>query len=397
MSTDSGPTGPGPTGPGPTGPNPRSNPLRELATYGQAPWLDTIDRRLLRDGVLARLIADDGIKGLTSNPTIFEKAIAGSDDYDDDILRLAGEGRSVQEIYEALAIADIQAAADLLAPVYEATGRVDGWACIEVRPSLARDPEATVEEARRLRAAAARDNVMIKVPGTVEGRQAIRTLISEGCPVNATLVFSPAHYVGVAHAYEEGLLALRAAGGDLASVGSVASLFVSRADTLIDKRLEALAEGATGAEADLARSLAGKIAVAGAKIVYQRFKREVAGAGMQELRREGARVQRPLWASTSTKNPAYPDTLYVDSLIGPDTVNTLPMATIRAFRDHGSVRPTLEEDVEGAQARLAQLAELGISYEDACEELQEEGIRLFRESFDGLMAAIDEKRARLTA
>lgn len=370
------------------------SPLRDLGRYGQAPWVDTIDRRLLKEGVLAALIDDDGVKGLTSNPTIFHKAITGSDDYDEDLERLAREGASAYEIYEAMAVADIQAAADLLAPVHEATGRADGWACMEVRPSLARDAEATVAEARHLFEVIGRDNVMVKVPGTVEGQEAIRALIGEGHPINVTLVFSPKHYVGVAHAYEEGLLHLRSAGGDLGSVASVASLFVSRVDTLIDKRLDALAEASTPAEADLARSLKGTIAVAGAKSIYARFRREVAGAGMQRLLAEGARAQRPLWASTSTKNPAYPDTLYVDSLVGPDTVNTLPLATIDAFRDHGVVRPTLEQDLEGSQARLEQLAELGISYDEACDELQEEGIRLFAESFDALIDAIEEKRAR---
>lgn len=369
-----------------------TNPLLELAAHGQAPWLDTIDRRLLLDGVLAKLVAEDGIKGLTSNPTIFHKAITGSDDYDDDIRRLAGEGGSAQEIYEALAVADIRAAADLLAPVHEATDGADGWVCMEVRPALARDAEGTIEEARHLKRLIDRDNAMIKVPGTPEGHQAIRALIGEGCPVNVTLVFSPKHYIGVAHAYAEGLLSLRSAGGSLSSVASVASLFVSRVDTLIDARLEALAGAATEAEAGLARSLAGTIAIAGAKSIYQRFKREAAGPGMRALIAAGARVQRPLWASTSTKNPAYPDTLYVDSLIGPDTVNTLPMATVDAFRDHGTVGPTLESDPGGSLVRLEQLAELGISYEEACDELQEEGIRLFAESFDALIAAIEEKR-----
>lgn len=371
-----------------------TTPLRELERFGQSPWLDTIDRRLLREGVLARLVEEDGIKGLTSNPTIFNLAIGGSDDYDEDIERLAREGRDALGIYETLAVADIQAACDLLAPVRERTGGVDGWVCLEVRPALARDPAETVEEARRLFSRVDRPNLMVKVPGTVEGRTAIRTLIGEGCPVNVTLVFSPEHFVGVAHAYQEGLLHLAASGGDLSRVASVASLFVSRVDTLIDKRLDALASAATPAEAEAALALKGTIAVAGAKSIYQRFKHETSGEPMKTLLAKGARVQRPLWASTSTKNPAYPDTLYVDSLIGEHTVNTLPMATVDAFRDHGKVAATVEADLDQAQARLERLAEMGISYTDACDELQEEGIRLFAESFDDLISSIESKRAR---
>lgn len=371
------------------------NPLRELEKYGQAPWLDTIDRKLLREGVLARLISEDGIKGLTSNPTIFQKAICCSDGYDEDIARLAAEGKSALDIYYELAVADIQAAADLLAPVHEATTGADGWACIEVNPHLAKDTAATIDDAHRLAAAVQRANVMIKVPGTVEGQPAIRTLIGEGQPVNVTLVFSPRHYVGVAHAYEEGLVHLRGTGAELGKVGSVASLFVSRVDTLIDKKLAALAESATPAEAEMARGLMGRIAIAGAKSIYARFLREVSGAGMRALLEAGARVQRPLWASTSTKNPDYPDTLYVDNLIGPDTVDTLPMATVDAFRDHGTVARTVDADIEEDMARMERLAELGISYEDACDDLQEEGIVLFAQSFDELIASIEAKRAAL--
>lgn len=366
-----------------------------LENYGQSPWLDTIDRRLLRTGVLARLIADDGIKGLTSNPSIFQKAVCCSDDYDADIRRLAREGASTMDIYEALVVDDIRAACDLLAPVFEATNGVDGWVSVEVRPSLAKDAKSTVVEARRWFEMVQRRNVIVKIPGTVEGRPAIRQMISEGRPINVTLLFSTEQYLGVAHAYEEGLLAWAASGGDLGKPASVASIFVSRIDSLIDARLEALVQAATPAEAEAALALRGKCAVAGTKMAYQHFKREAAGAAMQSLLAKGGRVQRPLWASTSTKNPDYPDTLYVDTLIGPNTVNTLPMATVDAFRDHGTVAETLESDLDTARADLERLAELGISYEQVCSELQEEGIRLFEESFEQLIAAIETKRGQI--
>jgi transaldolase len=380
-----------------------SNPLCELQRYGQAAWLDTIDRKLLRTGTLADLIEQDCIQGLTSNPSIFQKAICCSDDYDADIERLAKEGASALETYEALAVADIQAACDLLAPVRERTGGIDGWVSIEVRPDLAHDPAATVEEAKRLVARIGRDNLFVKIPGTVEGRVAMREMISEGHSINATLVFSPEHYLGVAHAYEEGLVAWRAKGGDPSRPNSVASLFVSRVDTLIDTRLEELAkaaggtEGKTAGQAEEALALRGKIAIAGAKMIYQRFQHERAGSAMQALMAAGARVQRPLWASTSTKNPAYPDTLYVDRLIGPDTVNTLTLATIDAFRDHGKVAPVIEEGLAQAEEDLRRLAGLGISYSDACDELQVEGIGLFQTAFDELIASIEAKRAAFGA
>jgi transaldolase len=364
------------------------NPLIELQAYGQSFWYDNIRRKFLRDGAIQSLIDDDGLRGMTSNPSIFEKAIGRSDDYDEQMRALVAQGADVNAIYEALALADIQAACDLFSELYEESGGGDGFVSLEVSPHLARDTEATVAEARRLFAAVGRPNVMIKVPATPEGIPAIRQLISEGINVNITLMFSMSHYEAVAQAYVDGLTRLLENGGDPEKVASVASFFVSRVDTAVDKKLAALDDPA-------AEALMGKVAVANSKVVYQRFKEIFHGELFAQLQAAGAGRQRLLWASTSTKNPNYPDTLYIDELIGPETVNTMPPETIEAFRDHGRVANTLEQDVDEARLILDNLAELQIDLEEVTEQLQVDGVEAFANSFDALMETIAEKKARL--
>jgi transaldolase/glucose-6-phosphate isomerase len=361
------------------------NKIQKLATMGQAVWLDYIRRAFLESGELAALI-DEGLRGVTSNPTIFEKAIAGSADYDRDLVRLASENRSVADIYEALALEDIARAADLLRPVYEKTRGLDGYVSLEVSPQLARETEATVEEGRRLFRTLKRPNVMIKVPATTEGIAAIHTLISEGINVNVTLIFSLTHYEPVVEAYLSGLETLAAAGGDVSRVASVASFFISRVDTAVD--------GALAGSAD--ERLSGTIAVANARAAYGRFRALFAGPRWQALAERGARVQRVLWASTGTKNPLYSDTLYVDELIGADTVNTMPPATLNAFRDHGTLSVTLNEKAEEeAGSLLARLKKAGVDLEAVTGKLQEDGLASFSASFEALLASIEEKRGRL--
>jgi transaldolase/glucose-6-phosphate isomerase len=371
--------------------------LHELAHLGQAIWFDYIRRSFITSGELQTLI-DEGLRGVTSNPTIFEKAIAGSTDYDEDLRRLVEAGKTVEEIYEALAQDDIRRAADLLRPVYEQTDGADGYVSLEVNPNLAHNTEGTIAEARRLFSALDRPNVMIKVPAAPAGIPAIETLIGEGIHVNVTLMFSLDHYEAVVEAYIAGLEKLAADGGDLSKVSSVASFFVSRVDTAVDRALEAI--GTPEAVA-----LQGKIAIANAQAAYARFCEIFSGGRWERLAAQGARVQRPLWASTSTKNPLYPDTLYVDSLIGPNTVNTVPPATLNAFRDHGTVAPTLEAGpsaslragLEEARIQLARLAELGVDLDAITQKLQEDGVAAFAQSFEALMATIAEKRDRLLA
>ncbi|MBK6708768.1 MAG: transaldolase [Chloroflexi bacterium] len=364
------------------------NPLVELHAFGQSFWYDNIRRKLLQDGTLARLIAEDGLRGMTSNPSIFEKAIGGSDDYDNQMKQLAAEGADTTAVYEALAIADIQAACDLFATLYVASERGDGYVSLEVSPYLARDTEGTVVEARRLFTAVNRPNLMIKVPATPQGIPAIRQLIGEGINVNVTLMFSLAHYEAVANAYIDGLRHLAAAGGDLRKVASVASFFVSRVDSAVDAQLEQM-------DVPAANELMGKTAVANCKIVYQRFIELFHGDGFATLAAGGAAVQRLLWASTSAKNPNYSPTMYVDELIGPQTVSTIPPNTVDAFRAHGRVANTLEQDVPAAQAVLAGLANLGIDLSAVTEQLQTEGVDAFAHSFGQLMDTIVTKRSAL--
>ncbi len=365
------------------------NALKELAQQGQSIWLDYIRRNMLRNGELKRLVEEDGLRGVTSNPTIFEKAIAHSTDYDPALRALLAANPSAPagELYEPLAIEDIQMAADVLRGVYEDTRGEDGYVSLEVSPHLAHDTRGTINEARRLRAAVARPNVMIKVPATPAGIPAIEELIAEGINVNVTLMFSLGHYEAVAGAYVHGLERCAEPG----KVASVASFFVSRVDTMVDKTLEKL-----GGED--ARALMGKIAIANSKVVYRRFQEIFHGEGFAALRQRGARVQRPLWASTGTKNPAYSDVLYVENLIGPETVNTLPPDTINAFRDHGKVPgATVKADVADAEHALAELARLGVDLRAITEQLQSDGVAAFSSSFDQLMAALDKKRAAMVS
>jgi len=358
----------------------------EVADLGQAIWLDYIRRAFIQDGEMEQTLKG-GVRGVTSNPTIFEKAIAGSADYDDDLRRLVGEGASVGEIYEALALDDIGRTADLLRPLYESTDGLDGYVSLEVSPTLARDTDGTVSEGRRLFAALGRPNVMIKVPATAEGIPAIKALIGEGINVNVTLLFSPIHYEAVAEAYLAGLETLAEGGGDLNRVASVASFFVSRVDSAVDRELEASGNP----------DLMGRAAIANARVAYARFREVFAGPRWEGLASGGARLQRPLWASTGVKNPKYPDTLYVDALIGPDTVNTVPLATLQALLDHGTAAPSLEPGIEEARADLERLAEAGVDLGAITQKLQEDGLASFEKSFESLMSSITEKRERLLA
>ncbi|MBA3884271.1 MAG: transaldolase [Acidobacteria bacterium] len=370
-----------------------TTPLLEVIEQGQSLWYDSIRRSLITSGELARLIDEDGLRGVTSNPAIFEKAISGSRDYDDLLDQKGLAGADAKSIYERLAIRDIQDASDLLKPVYERTGRRDGYVSLEVSPVLAHDTPASIDEGRRLWKAVGRPNVMIKIPATAEGITAIRTLISEGINVNVTLLFSQDAYERVAEAYLAGLEARAEAGGDVAPVASVASFFVSRIDTLVDARLQERA-AAAGNESERQRILAltGQVAIANAKLAYEKYRAIYQGPRWEALAAAGARTQRLLWASTSSKNPAYRDVYYVEELIGPDTVNTVPPATFDAFRDHGRVRPTLTADLDRARDTMAALEAVGVSMRDVTDTLLADAVRLFAEPFEKLLAAIDTRR-----
>ncbi len=366
------------------------NRIRQIQALGQAIWLDYISRDLLRSGELTSLV-DEGITGVTSNPAIFQKAIAGSAVYDDEIRELAAAGKSTLDIYETLAMADVGAAADCLRPVYDEKSGRDGFVSIEVNPKLAHDTDGTIAEAKRLHGALNRPNVMIKVPATDAGLPAVAALIGEGINVNVTLIFSVAMYERVIEAYLEGLRRLEQSGGALDQVASVASFFVSRVDTLTDKVLEhRIKNGEPHLE-----SLYGLAAVANAKIAYARYKAVFAGERFADLQAAGARVQRPLWASTGTKNPNYADTKYVDPLIGMNTVNTAPPATLDAIRDHAVTAQTIDQDLEGAEAAMRQLAGIKVDMDWVTAVLLEEGIQSFIDAFDKLLADIDIKREKL--
>jgi transaldolase len=369
-----------------------ANPLVELQNYGQSVWHDNISRDLINSGKLKKLIDEDGLRGVTSNPTIFEKAINGTSDYDASLKSLLVEGKDVKEIYEALAVEDIQRATDLFQPVFNETSGQDGFVSLEVSPKLAYQTEETLQEARRLWRRVNRPNVMIKVPATPAGIPAIERLIGEGININITMMFSMGHYIQVAEAYLRGLEILEQAGKPL-TVASVASFFVSRVDTLVDKLLEERLTQATASSGrEEIESLQGKTAIANSRLVYQKFKEIFGGSRFFALKQKGARVQRPLWASTSTKNPHYRDVLYVEELIGPDTVDTMPPATIDAFRDHGLVRPSLEGNLEEAKQVFVRLAQLGINMDEVALKLQNDGVKLFADSFDTLLESISAKR-----
>ena len=373
----------------------QANALVELQGFGQSVWLDNISKAILDSGELKKLIDEDGLRGVTSNPTIFEKAINGSQDYDAALSQLARAGRSVDEIYEALVIDDIRRATDLFRPLFLASDGLDGYVSLEVSPKLANETQRTLEEARRLWAKVDRANVMIKVPATPAGIPAIEQLISEGINVNVTLMFSMEHYVRVAEAYGRGLQA-RARSGQPLAVASVASFFVSRVDSLIDKQLEErLAHTSNAAEKREVESLLGKTAIANSRLVYQKFKEIFGRRAFLDLKEKGARVQRPLWASTSTKNPKYRDVLYAEELIGADTVDTMPPATIEAFRDHGQIRASLEAGLEEAAEVFRRLAAVGIDMNASTEKLQVDGVKLFADSFDMLIKSLASKRESL--
>ncbi|HEY3771214.1 MAG TPA: transaldolase [Candidatus Angelobacter sp.] len=369
------------------------NPLVELQSFGQSVWLDFIRRNLITSGDLQKLIDNDGLRGITSNPSIFEKAIAGSTDYADFLAQLRTQGLSTGDMYERLAIRDIQDSADKLLPVYKSTNKKDGYVSLEVSPTLARNTQETIEEARRLWKAVGRPNIMIKVPGTDEGAPAVRQLISDGININITLLFAQSAYIKVAEAYMDGLEAAQKAGKDLSGIASVASFFVSRIDSLIDSTIDAKLKTATNAdETSLLNSLHGKVAIANAKQAYHSYQQMIAGARWKALAAKGAQVQRLLWASTSTKNPKFRDVLYIEELIGPDTVNTIPPATMDAFRDHGICRRTLDADVTAADKTMADLEKAGISMKKITDQLLEEAIKLFDEAFDKLLAAVAQKK-----
>jgi transaldolase / glucose-6-phosphate isomerase len=372
------------------------NPLKALNHFGQSVWFDYIRRDLITTGQLARLIEDDGLRGMTSNPTIFEKAIAGSTDYAQQLAELAKrKDLDAKGIFEQLAIRDIQDAADALRRVYEQTKRRDGYVSLEVSPYLAHKTQETIDEALRLWKTVARDNVMIKVPGTPEGLPAIRELTGRGINVNITLLFAQDVYEKVTEAFIAGLEDLAGRGGDLSRIASVASFFVSRIDVLIDGKIaETLKNPPTGADQSLLRGLQGKVAIANAKLTYQLYKKIFSGPRWQALAGKGAETQRVLWASTGTKNPAYSDVLYVEELIGPDTVNTVPPATFDAFRDHGKPRASLEENIDAAQKTMLDLGRSGISMKAVTDQLTEDGVKLFADAFDKLLAAV-EKQAKL--
>jgi len=368
------------------------NPLVELGRAGQSPWLDFIERGLIGSGELGRLVREDGIRGVTSNPTIFEKAISGGTAYDAQIGALAGRGASVMAAYKELVTEDIRRAADVLRPVFDASGGGDGQVSLEVDPDLAFDARRTVERAEELFRAVGRPNVLIKIPATVEGLPAIEESIARGIPVNVTLIFSVRRYEEVARAYLQGVERLVAAGKDPRTVASVASFFVSRVDTAVDRLLDAVVTRWPGSpKAETALSLKGKVAVANARLAYARFGEIFSGPEWEALAAKGARKQRPLWASTGTKNPAYSDVLYVEELIGPDTVNTLPVATIDAFRDHGKVADALTGREKEAREILDDLGLLDIGIEEVCEKLSADGVESFTGSYRKLLGAIERR------
>jgi transaldolase len=369
--------------------------IKELREQGQSVWFDYIERSMLQSGELTGLV-EEGVAGVTSNPSIFQAAIANSDAYTDDLMKLVATAKSDKEIFETLAVADIQAAADVLRPVYDATDGADGFVSLEVAPDLAYDTAATVNEAKRLHALVNRPNLMIKVPATQAGVPAIRALIAVGININVTLIFSLDRYAAVKEAYIQGLEDRVARGEPIDHIASVASFFVSRVDSNIDAKLAKLAAD-DPANAAQYRAFQGKIAVANAKLAYAQFEEVFSGLRWDALATKGARVQRPLWASTSTKNPDYPDLLYVDTLIGPHTVNTMPPATLDAFQDHGIPARTIDQGLDEAGATVAALAATGIDLDEVTEALEVDGVEKFAAAFRSLLATIDSRRGELLA
>jgi transaldolase/transaldolase/glucose-6-phosphate isomerase len=365
------------------------NPLQQLAEQGQSVWLDFMRRSLVTTGELQRYIDNDGLRGLTSNPTIFQKAVEGSSDYDDLFREWGPRGASAGDVFEVLAVRDIGDAARVFRPVWERTKHRDGYCSIEVTPTLAHDTQGTIAEAHRLWKTLGVPNVMVKIPGTVEGVPAIEQCVADGLNINITLLFSQDAYVAVAEAYIRGLEKRLARGEDISESASVASFFVSRIDTLVEKTIATREKaGATPQQKALFDEVVGKVAVANAKQAYQKYKTLFSGPRWQKLADKGAKTQRVLWASTGTKNPKYSDVLYIEELIGPDTVNTIPPATLDAFRDHGKVRRTLDQGVPEADAVMRKLEQSGISMKTITDQLVDDGVKSFSESFADLISAV---------
>jgi len=367
-----------------------SNPLRKLEELGQSIWIDFIRRGMISSGELRRLIEDDGVSGVTSNPSIFEKAIVDSHDYDSAIHSMAIAGKKIEEIYQTLTVDDIQSVADLLRPTYDRLQGADGFVSLEVSPQLAHDTQGTIAEARHLWTEVNRPNAFIKVPATSEGLPAIQQLISEGINVNITLLFGLSRYRQVAEAYMAGLETRAAQGKSVKNVASVASFFLSRIDTLLDPLMDNLFSS-DRKKTDIAKKAHGQVAIASAKAAYQIYKEIFGSTRFKKLVDKGVRVQRLLWASTSTKNPDYNDVKYIESLIGRDTINTVPLETINAYRDHGDPKSRLEQEVKEAADIMKRLPELGINIDKVTQRLEDEGIKKFNESFDKLMQALTKK------
>ena len=365
-----------------------ANPLKGLLAYRQSPWMDYIRRDLLTSGELKKYIDNDGLRGMTSNPAIFEKAITGSNLYADILSSPDAKKLNAKGLFEKIAIRDVQEACDIFKPVYTDTKRRDGYVSLEVSPYLANDTKGTIEEARRLWKAVDRPNVMIKVPATPEGIPAIRQLLEEGLNINITLLFAQSAYEQVAEAFLAALEARAAKGQDVSHIASVASFFVSRIDSLVDSKIDEKLKMSTDAgQRALLESLHGKVAIANARLTYKKYQELFGGARWNALAAKGAQTQRLLWASTSTKNPKYRDVIYVEELIGADTVDTIPPATFDAFRDHGKLRPSLSENVEGAAKAMADLGKAGISMKEVTEKLLLDGVKLFADAFTTLLAA----------
>ncbi len=370
-----------------------TNPLLQLKAYGQSVWYDNIDRAQLVSGRFKQLMDEDGVVGVTANPTIFQKSISQGDAYDEQITRLIKEGKSTNEIYEALVMQDIRTVADLLRPIYERTGGQDGYVSLEVSPDLAHDTQGTLSEVRRFWKTVDRPNLLIKIPATPEGIPAIQQTLTEGININITLIFSIEVYRQVVDAYLTALENRNAEGKDISHIASVASFFVSRVDTLVDRLLEDKIKATSdSAEQQKLKALEGKAAIANARLVYQDFKRLFSTPRFETLKHSGAHVQRPLWASTSTKNHAYRDVLYAEQLIGPHTVDTMPLETIEAFRDHGIVGLTIENDLPQARAEFAALEEVGIHYDQVTQQLLDEGVQKFADSFHEMFQGIESKK-----
>ncbi|TMG00596.1 MAG: transaldolase [Chloroflexi bacterium] len=375
-----------------------ANPLLELKKYGQSVWYDDLNRKLIVRGALQRMVEEDGVSGGTSNPSIFEKAISGTDAYDEHLRRLVDEGRDLPQIYDELTTTDVGMSTDVFRAIYDETEGADGFASLEVSPLIANDTQASIEAAKRLFAKLDRPNAMIKIPGTPDGIPAIERCLADGLNINITLLFGVENYEQVAWAYVSALEKRWAAGKPINRIASVASFFVSRVDTLTDKKLEErIAKAGIEKERNELKSLLGKAGIANAKIAYAKYNEIFSGTRWKVLADGGARVQRCLWASTSTKNPNYRDVMYAEGLIGPDTINTMPQTTLDAFRDHGVVAPTLVKDVDEAFATIQRLEAVGIDFKAVTDELQVEGVRLFSESFAKANESIKQKRDALVA